>query len=149
MLIKQAVSLYRFHMCFHVFLRSFVPFHMLLYPLFRSNVLLWESPLLLRDVTGEALFSSAVAWLCVEIESAVTLLVLRCYGFYEVLDSGRPCASWRAMKGRSKEKSAKSSGASFLNCPILDSPTGGCSNQIIRVGRSPASHGFRGHAYII
>ncbi len=43
-LVKQAVALSRFHVCFHVFLRSFVPFHMLL----------WESPLLLRDVTGEA-----------------------------------------------------------------------------------------------
>ncbi len=40
MLVKQAGSLSRFH----VFLRSFVLFHMLL----------WESPLLLRDVTGEA-----------------------------------------------------------------------------------------------
>ncbi len=44
MLVKQAGSLSRFHVCFHVFLRSFVPFHMLL----------WESPLLLCDVTGEA-----------------------------------------------------------------------------------------------
>ncbi len=44
MLVKQAGSLSRFHVCFHVFLRSFVPFH----------VLLWESPLLLRDVAGEA-----------------------------------------------------------------------------------------------
>ncbi len=43
-LVKQAVALSRFHVCFHVFLQSFVPFH----------VLLWESPLLLCDVTGEA-----------------------------------------------------------------------------------------------
>ncbi len=35
MLVKQAVSLSRLHVCFHVLLRSFVPFH----------VLLWESPL--------------------------------------------------------------------------------------------------------
>ncbi len=41
-LVKQAVALSRFHVC--SVLRSFVPFHMLL----------WESPLLLRDVTGEA-----------------------------------------------------------------------------------------------
>ncbi len=38
--VKQAVALSRFH----AFLRS----------LFRSNVLLWESPLLLRGITGEA-----------------------------------------------------------------------------------------------
>ncbi len=44
MLVKQAGSLSRFPVCFHVFLRSFVPFYMLL----------WESPLLLCDVTGEA-----------------------------------------------------------------------------------------------
>ncbi len=36
---------------------------------------------LLRDVTGKALFWSAVAWFCVEMESIVELLVLRCYGF--------------------------------------------------------------------
>ncbi len=36
---------------------------------------------LLRDVTGKALFRSAVAWFCVEMESIVELLVLRCYGF--------------------------------------------------------------------
>ncbi len=28
----------------------------------------------------------------------------------------------------------------------LDPPTGGCSNPRVRVGWSPASHGFRGHA---
>ncbi len=37
--------------------------------------------LLLRDVTGKALFRSAVAWFCVEMESAVGLPALRCYGF--------------------------------------------------------------------
>ncbi len=36
---------------------------------------------LLRDVTGKALFRSAVAWFCVEMESIVELLVLRCYSF--------------------------------------------------------------------
>ncbi len=30
----------------------------------------------------------------------------------------------------------------------LDPPTGGCSNQCVRVGQSPALHGFRGHAYV-
>ncbi len=53
MLVKQAGSLSRFHVFPRVssilfsvprVARSFVPFH----------VLLWESPLLLRDVTGEA-----------------------------------------------------------------------------------------------
>ncbi len=43
--------------------------------------------LLLRDVTGEGLLRSAVAWFCVEMESAVGLLALRCYGCYEVLNS--------------------------------------------------------------
>ncbi len=122
--------------------------------------------LLLRDVTGEALFSSAFAWLCIEIESIVMLLVLRCYGFYEVLDSprwfvsadvkarvqrlpGRPCASWKAMKGEKQGEEREEEWRLFLNCQILDSPTGGCSNQSVRVGRSPASHGFRGHAYVI
>ncbi len=37
MLVKQAGSLSRFHVCFHVFLRSFVPFHVLLDPLFHST----------------------------------------------------------------------------------------------------------------
>ncbi len=48
MLVKQAGSLSRFH----VFLRSFVLFHMLL----------WESPLLLRDVTGEAVLEPGAVW---------------------------------------------------------------------------------------
>ncbi len=36
--------------------------------------------LLLRDITGKALLRSAVAWFCVEMESVVGLLALRCYG---------------------------------------------------------------------
>ncbi len=57
-------------------------------PTFCSGNLCWLASLL-RDVTGDALFSSAVAWFCVEIESVITLLVLRCYGFYEVLNLPR------------------------------------------------------------
>ncbi len=38
----------------------------------------------------------------------------------------------------------------LLNCPNLDPPTGGWSNQSVHMGRSPAHvHGFWGHAYII
>ncbi len=53
-LVKQAVALSRFHVCFHVFPRSFVPFQCVARSFVPFHVLLWESPLLLRDVTGEA-----------------------------------------------------------------------------------------------
>ncbi len=130
---------------------------MLLDPLFRTNVLLWESagsPSLLRDVTGEALFSSAVAWFCVEIESVVTLLVLRCYGFYEVLDSPRwfVSADVKARVQRTgfrvavrklesdegeKQESDLALLASFKQTNLTP-PTEVSSNQMVLVGRSSA-----------
>ncbi len=177
MLIKQAVSLSRFHVCFprvssilcsvpHV-ARSFVPFHVLLDPLFHSNVLLWEFPL--RAAVAwrhrEALFSSAVAWFCVEIESVVTLLVLRCYGFYKVLDSPRWFVSadvkvrvqrtgFRIVRARVGERwrgEARESNKAVAPCfkqSDLDPPTGGCSNQC-PCGAEPRPHSLCGHAYII
>ncbi len=54
MLVKRAVALSRFHVCFHVFLQSFVPFQRVARSFLPFHVLLWESPLLLCDVTGEA-----------------------------------------------------------------------------------------------
>ncbi len=60
----------------------------------------------------------------------------------------RPCASWRVMKGRSQRRVNKALAPCFKQSD-LDPPTGGCSNQIVCVGRSPASHGFCGHAYVI
>ncbi len=53
-LVKQAGSLSHFHVCFHMFLRSFVPFQRVARSFVPFHVLLWESPLLLRDVNGEA-----------------------------------------------------------------------------------------------
>ncbi len=41
-----------------------------------EHVVPLKSLLLLRDVTGEALFSSAVAWFCIEMESVVTPLIV-------------------------------------------------------------------------
>ncbi len=42
-----------------------------------KHVVSLKTLLLLRDVTGKALLSSAVVWFCFEMESVVTLLVLR------------------------------------------------------------------------
>ncbi len=42
----------------------------------RKHVVSLKTLLLLRDVTGKALLSSAVIWFCFEMESVVTLLVL-------------------------------------------------------------------------
>ncbi len=57
-------------------------------------------------------------------------------------------SSWRVMKGRSQRRVNKALAPCFKQSD-LDPPTGGCSNQIVCVGRSPASHGFCGHAYVI
>ncbi len=73
-------------------------------------------------------------------------------GFRDVLARSR-----RAMKRRSKSKRARARRREratqtrlVLNCPILDPPTGGWSNQSVRMGRSHAHvHGFWGHAYVI
>ncbi len=43
MLVKQAVALSRFHVCFHVFLLSFVPFQRVARSYVPFHVLLWES----------------------------------------------------------------------------------------------------------
>ncbi len=41
-------------------------------------------------------------------------------------------------------------GALLLNCPVLDLPTGGWSNQSVCMGRSPAHvQGFWGQAHVI
>ncbi len=69
MLIKQAASLSRFHVCFHVFLRSFVPF---------QHVALGISAAVVRRHGGSRVGARG----CL-------MLVLRCYGFYKVLDSPR------------------------------------------------------------
>ncbi len=96
------------------------------------------------------------------------LLVLRRYGVYKVFDSSdglsqpvlrressRPSvSSLRALESELREQEERESenadAPRLLNCPVLDPPTGGWSNQSVRMGRSPAHvHGFWGHAYVI
>ncbi len=111
-----------------------------------KHVVTLKTLLLLRDVTGKALLSSAVVWFFVEMDS-----VLCCWfcdvtesliGFSQPVlrreSSGLASGSrWRAMEGRSKRERATQTRL-VLNCPILDPPTGGWSNQSVRMGWSPA-----------
>ncbi len=75
-------------------------------------------------------------------ESIVTLLVLQCYGFGTVLDFFRWLVSRRESSGPSGSRVARTGRESrstrerehadaprLLNCPVLDPPTGGWSNQ--------------------
>ncbi len=145
MLVKQAGSLSRFHVCFHVFLRSFVPFH----------VLLWESLLLLCDVTGEAVLEHGAVW-CWFCVTAFTKSLIRLDSLSQPMlrrGSSGPASGSSLRELESDEKGeARESFCALAHCfkqSDLDPPTGSCSNQRVRVGRSPASHGFRGHAYVI
>ncbi len=107
---------------------------------------------------GKPSFRSAVAWFCVEMESAVKLLVLRCYGFTK--SSIRPaCLSQPDVKGKGPARPGLPvrQRASRLKCederagrerifrsvstfkPLgLTPPTGASSNQMVLVGRSSA-----------
>ncbi len=89
MLVKQDVALSRFHVCFHVFLRSFVPFH----------VLLWESPLLLYDITGEAVLEHGAVW-CWFCVTAFTksLIRLDCLSQLMLRRGSSGPASWSSLR---------------------------------------------------
>ncbi len=78
MLVKQAVTLSRFHVCFHMFLRSFFPFQRVARSFAPFHVFLWEYPLLLRDVTGGS-----------RVGARGCLMLVLCYGVYKVFDSPR------------------------------------------------------------
>ncbi len=69
-------------------------------------------------------------------------------GFRVVLARSRRAMRSKSKRARRRERATHT--RLVLNCPILDPPTGGWSNQSIRMGRSPAHvHGFWGHAYVI
>ncbi len=137
MLVKQAGSLSRFHVCFHVFLRSFVPFH----------VLLWESLLLLCDVTGEAVLEHGAVW-CWFCVTAFTKSLIHLDSLSQPMlrwGSSGPASGSSLRELESNERGeARESFCALAHCfkqSDLDPPTGSCSNQRVPLGRS--------HAYVI
>ncbi len=57
-------------------------------------------------------------------------------------DSGDVQAMFKRVKSQERERAHS---RVVLNCPFWTSPTGGWSNQIVRMGRSPTHvHGFLG-----
>ncbi len=119
MLVKQAGSLSRFHVFLRSFVlfrvaRSFVPFH----------VLLWESPLLLCDVTGEAVLEpgAVCCWFC-EV-TAFTKSLIRLDSLSQPMlrrGSSGPASGSSLRELESDErrsKSALSTGALLLTSPI-------------------------------
>ncbi len=113
-----------------------------------KHVVSLKTLLLLRDVTGKALLSSAVVWFCFEMESVVTLLVLRrlqslWMGFLSRVKA-RVQRTVRVVLSQVGGRVARTGRERFAHWHLafkqtdLDPPTGGCSNQCVRVGQSPA-----------
>ncbi len=118
--------------------RSFVPFY----------VLLWESPLLLRDVTREAVLEPWAVW-CWFCVTAFTQSLIRLDNLSQPMirrGSSGPASGSSLRELESDERRSKRAilhtGSLAFKQSDLDPPTGGCSNQCVRVGRSPASHSF-------
>ncbi len=129
----------------------------------KCPILLSRMPRGLVRVSSVALFGSTwflwnLCCCCVTSPGSrvgARLLVPRCYGFYKVLDSPRWFVSadvkarvQRPASGSSlcelesnegeKQERMNTALAPCFKQSDLDSPTGSCSNQSVRVGQSPA-----------
>ncbi len=62
--------------------------------------------------------------------------------------SGSSLRELECDEGEKQERQERALAPCFKQSD-LDPPTGGCSNQSVRVGRSPTPHGLCGHAYVI